>query len=70
MQSKEKIDYRETIESGCHCGFSNTPWFCSKSLPHPSKLEFISNLAGRFRSKIFRMGAEVIKVFNFSIAFN
>ena len=55
---------------GCHCGFSNKPWFCARSAPSPSELASIFNLVGKFGSKIFRMGAEITKIFNFSIVPN
>ena len=48
----------------------NEPWFCSNGAPTPSELASIFNLVGQFGSKIFRIGADVIKIFNFSIASN
>ena len=59
---------RDEHPIGCHCGFSNEPWFCSRSAPTPSELPYIFNLVGKFGSKTFRMGADVIKVFTFSIS--
>ena len=49
---------------------SNEPWFYSRSAPGPEELASIFNLVGLFQPKIFRMAADVIKVFNFSIASN
>ena len=55
---------------GCHCGSSHESWFCSRSTPTPSELAPTFNLVGKFGSKIFRMEADVIEIFNYSIASN
>ena len=61
---------RDKYPIGWHCGFSNQPWFCLRTAPNPSELAAVFNLLGKFGSKIFRIGADVMKVFNFSIASN
>ena len=44
--------------------------FFSRSAPNPSKLASIFDLVGQFGETTFRMAADVIKFFNFSIASN
>ena len=53
-----------------HFEFSSKPWFCWRSTPNPLEVASIFNLVGKFGSKIFKMEANVIKVFNSSIASN
>ena len=55
---------------GFCCKFFNKAWFCSRSAPNPSEIASAFNLVGKFGLKFFRMGADVIKIFNFPIASN